>query len=364
MTSILLFACSSINSESSAKPETYLNENYNPTAAELKATGIPVVQISVTDGSSVTSKTEWKAASVFIDGSGCGEDDFEASDIQIKGRGNSSWALPKKPYTIKLSSKEKILGLPKSKKWVLIANHSDKTLLRNYFASYLGNSIFNSVWNPSFKQVHLIVNGSYQGVYLLGEQIKIEKNRVNIKDISETELDVGGFIFEINKRLDEEFNFKTERGVCISLKDPDSVSEEIQSKVVSVIQAAEDVLFSDDFADAANSYTSCFDIDSVIDWYIVNELTKNVDAANFSSIYLYYDASDRLIHMGPNWDFDISCGNVNYCGCDTYDGLYIKENSVWIKRMFLDEAFAEKVNARWNEKKIRTACRHNRKNSI
>ena len=101
--------------------------------------------------------------------------------------------------------------MKKHKRWVLIANYSDKTLLRNYIASQMGNNIFNETWNPSFKSVHLILNGTYNGVYLLGEQIKIDKNRVNIQAIDEIEDDVngdsivdlndGGFICEVNERM-------------------------------------------------------------------------------------------------------------------------------------------------------------------
>ena len=347
-----LFVSCSFNTEPDETPSdlpSYEVLDFNPSVEELKETNIPIVEITVKDGSDIDSKENWKTAVLSITGDFCGEENLDIEEFQIKGRGNSSWSLPKKPYSIKLSSKEKILGMKKSKRWVLIANYSDKTLLRNYFVSKLGNNLYKTAWNPSFKSVNLIVNGKYQGVYLLGEQIRIDKNRVDIDDISETE--DGGFIFEINQRLDEKFNFITENAVCISLKDPDDVSDEIQETVKNIIQNAENVLFSEDYTDSENGYTKYFDVDSVIDWYIMNELGKNVDSANFSSIYFYYDSSDKLLHMGPNWDFDISCGNVNYNGCDSYTGLYVKENSIWIKRMFTDAEFVEKLKNRWNETK-------------
>lgn len=359
----LLFASCSFNPDNSEpeesenltvtipdEPPSDLPDNeildFNPSIDELKETNIPIVEINVSDGSDIDSKEIWKTASISITGDFCGEENLIIEEFQIKGRGNSSWSLPKKPYSMKFSSKEKVLGMAKSKRWVLIANYSDKTLLRNYFISKLGNNLYNTVWNPSFKSVNLVVNGKYQGVYLLGESIRIDKNRVNIDDISEKE--DGGFIFEINARLDEKFNFVTENNVCISLKDPDDANAEIQETVKNVIQNAETVLFSDDYTDSETGYCKYFDVDSVIDWYIMNELGKNVDSANFSSIYFYYDGSDRLLHMGPNWDFDISCGNVNYNGCDSYTGLYVKENSIWIKRMFSDTEFVEKLKERWN----------------
>ena len=326
--------------------------SYNPGIDELQAGGIPIVEISIADGTEITEKKDWKAANMAITGDFCNEDDFALSEIQIKGRGNSSWNMcPKKSYTIKLGSKQKVLGMKKHKRWVLIANYTDRTLLRNYYVSKLTNDLYNTVWNPSFKSVHLIINGKYHGVYILGEAIKVDKNRVDVEDISETDADNGGFIFEINQRLDELFNFVTTKGICISLKDPDEITEDKQAKVQEIIQTAEDVLFSSNYTDPLTGYQKYFDVDSVIDWYIVNEFTKNCDSADFSSIYYYYNPEDQLLHMGPNWDFDCSCGNTFSRSCDYYGGMYIKEKNQWINRMFTDPAFVERVQQRWNDKK-------------
>lgn len=331
---------------------TYEKDTFSPFEEELKQTSIPIVKIEVSDGQDITSRTEWKNAEITITGDFCDEDDLKKSDIKIKGRGNSSWDEPKKSYTIKFSSKTEVLGMPKEKKWVLIANYSDKTLLRNYFISKLGNNVFNSVWNPSFKSVHLFLNERYRGVYLIGESILIDKNRVNIKDISKADKNKGGFIFEIDQRNGEKINFRTAHNVCINIKDPDDLTDlQTIQNIKDIIFNAEAALFSEDFCDSENGYKNYFDIDSVVDWYLINELSKNVDAPNFASIYFYYNPEDKLIYMGPNWDFDRSCGNVNYKNCDSHEGLYIKDNSVWINRMFEDPEFEKKVKIRWNEKK-------------
>ena len=325
----------------------------------LKGAGLPIVEINTVGNAAITSKEDWLDATLNLTGNHCNEEDLFVA-TEIKGRGNSSWNQPKKSYSLKLESKEKVLGMKKHKRWVLIANYSDKTLLRNYLASELGNNYFNSVWNPSFKPVHLILNGTYNGVYLVGEQIKIDGNRVNIQAIDEIEedingddivnLDDGGFICEVNERMDELFNFTTTKGIKISLKEPDEVSTDIQEKIVSIVQKAEDALYGENWLDSEIGYSKYFDINSFVDWYIVNELTKNNDACFFSSVYFYYDPNDKLIHMGPNWDFDISCGNINYNGCDNPEGYWIK-NSGWIKRMFEDTDFVNKVEERWTEKR-------------
>lgn len=346
---IFLFTGCSSDEDAVVFQDVSYETDFNPVISELKSTNIPIVDINVNNNKEITSKAIWESASFSITGEFCGESDLNNLEISIKGRGNSSWNLPKKPYSIKLSSKEKILGMKKSKRWVLIANYSDKTLLRNYFFSRLGNDLYNTTWNPQFKSVNLIVNGKYRGVYLLGEQIRIDSNRVNISDISD--LNDGGFIFEINNKLDELYNFITKHFVCISLKDPDDITPEKQSIVKRIITEAEDALFSENFTDPIQGYRSHFEVNSVIDWYIMNELGKNADAADFSSIYYYYDPSDNLLHMGPIWDFDISCGNIGTPGLYTYSDLYIRNNSRWIHRMFEDPWFREKVQLRWNAKK-------------
>ena len=274
-------------------------------------TGLPVVRIDTKNGVDVVSKEEYISARFALTSNDY--NDLTLDEIKIKGRGNSSWGQPKKPYTLKFDSKSEVLGMKKGKKWVLVANYSDKTLLRNDFASYLGNEIFtNMTWNPSFKAVDFILNDEYKGTYLLGEQIKIDKNRINIQDISDAvrgkgddlnsdgtvdEKD-GGFIFEVNTtRMDEAYNYRTKKGIGMSLKDPDVddfVGNEavVEAFMENVIQTVEDALYSENYTDAENGYAKYLDVDSFIDWYLVNELAKNNDACWFSSVYLYYDPAD------------------------------------------------------------------------
>ena len=283
----------------------------------------------------------------------------------VKGRGNSSWDMPKKGYSIKFDSKQSLFGLPKSKKWCIIANYPDKTLLRNKFASVLGNEIFNSEWNPHFYSVDVVWNGEYQGNYIFCERNVIGEGRIDIQDISdyggkkyndqngdgEIDLYDGGFVLEIDQRKDAPFWFKTTKAsVIVTLKDPDEVSEEIQSHVKDVVQTAESALYSDNFADVDGGWRKYFDENSIIDWFLVNEFSKNNDAIFYSSVYMFYNPKDGKIHFGPNWDFDLSLGNINYNGCDKPQNWWVK-NAKWISRLFTDSAFVAKVKKRWTEKK-------------
>lgn len=299
-------------------------------------------------------------------------------DITIKGRGNSSWRMPKKCYNIKFEEKQSVLGMPKDKKWVVIANYADKSLLRNQFVSVLGKELFDNLrWTPSFSSVEMTINGNYQGLYLMGETIKIGKSRVNIQNLDDIEayftgtgnnvadqngdgnisLSDGGFIIEINVHMDEDYNFITTQGVRMSLKDPHEVSEESKEYILNVVQKAEDILYSDEFADKTNGWQKYFDKESLIDWYIIQEFTKSVDSDFFTSVYMYYNPKTGLIYMGPIWDFDLACGNV-YGITSNPEGWYINQinpshsSANYFNRLFEDPNFVTCVRNRWNEKKV------------
>ncbi len=269
--------------------------------------------------------------------------------LDIKGRGNSSWGMIKKSYSVKLDKKSNLFGIAdgKHKHYALIANYADKTLLRNKLAYYMGTEIFSGMdWNPHTAMVNLIVNGRYYGLYMLTERIKINDKIVNIPDISEEEN--GGWIVEIDERQDETHTWRTSHNFAVSLKDPDDWDgwESIRDYIDSV----ESVLYGDGFEDSESGWRKYLDEDSFIDWYIVNEAAKNVDASWYSSVYMYYNPGDGKIHMGPLWDFDIGFGNIDYGGCDSTEGFWIK-NSGWYVRLFEDSGFVTAVKNRWNEKK-------------
>lgn len=325
---------------------TYTQEFFNNTLepftdtnkpGEIGNTGLKVLRISTKTGKPVASRESWEKGALKIDN--------KTYDLQIKGRGNSSWGqFPKHSYTLKLNKKTKLLGMDESKSWVLVSNYTDKTLIRNQYVEYLGRNVFNKMmWNPHFEQVELYINDEYLGTYLFGQKIKLEKSRINI--------DKQGFLVEINRREDEAFNFRTTHDVSISLKEPDEATKADQIRIRKIIQTAEDALFSKDYKDPVKGYAAYFDLDSLIDWYIINEYSKNVDSAWFSSIYLFYDPKDGKLHFGPLWDYDLSFGNINYNDCDKTKGYYIQVRGVWFARLFTDPAFCQKVKNRWNQKK-------------
>ena len=261
------------------------------------------------------------------------------------------------------------MGLGFDKKWALIANYSEKTQLRNWFSAELSKSVFPSEgWQADYIPVDLTLNGTYLGTYSLATPIRISASRLDLPDIAKpltdengdgvTDLRDGGFVLEIDSRQDASHGFVTERGVPIVLKDPDLdqgpkagsayTEEEIFRWIQTCVQDLEDTIYADGFADPETGYRSRIDVDSFVQWYLVNELMKSVDATFFSSVFLYFDPADGLFHMGPNWDFDISSGNCSYNDCEFPEGFYVL-HSPWISRLFEDPWFVEQVWTEWTD---------------
>jgi hypothetical protein len=317
--------------------------------------GLPVMKIE-TAGRSIDSTETWleNAAYNLYDSAGAL---LSNGGMDIKGRGNTTWGMPKKPYSLKLAQKTSLLGMSEHKRWALLANYSDKTLLRTETAFELGYKFDNLAWTPHSVQVDLYLNGKYRGVYQLTEQIKIDTNRVNIDEIKKKNPS-DGYILEIDVRKGEVFNFTTTRGVVFCCSAPDEDLDDIISgdtislfeKIKNDVQRVEDVLYSDNFKDSDEGYRKYMDVGSFVDWYFVNEITKNNDAVFFSSVYMYYDPEKGKYCMGPIWDFDIALGNVNYNDNDNPEGFWVKD-STWISRLFEDPYFVTLVKNRWNEKR-------------
>ena len=328
----------------------------------------PIISITVPDYTEITTKT-WLSdqginlATCKIIDSNNSENDSEFS-LDIKGRGNSSWHLmPKKSYSLKLDKKANLLGIAngKHKQYALVANYIDKTLIRNQLIYSMGNEIFNKMtWNPHTKQVNLFINGTYLGMYLLTERVKINESIVNIPDVSKSDelTDInndgivnfsdGGWLIEVNQRLDETYNWKTTKEICISLSDPDDYVD--WKKIEEYINKVEAILYNDNiWLDETNGWRKYFDEESFIDWYIVQEISKNVDGIWRHSVYMYFNPTDGKLHMGPLWDFDLTLGNCKSAGCDSTSGWRIK-SSGYHKRLFEDSNFVAKLKKRWNDK--------------
>lgn len=265
----------------------------------------------------------------------------------IRGRGNSTWSFPKKPYKVKLKEKASIFGMGADKEWALLANYSDRTLMRNIVAMKL-SEICGFSWTPHMYSVHVYLNQEYQGVYTLCEHKKVHKDRVNI------DLDAGDIYLEIEQQQDETTCWWTGMGVPMMFSDPEEPSAELLAEIKKWFDDFEKVLYSDKIGDPDKGYEAYIDVDSFIDYFIVQELAKNTDGNLRKSSFITKKKGGKL-EMYHLWDFDLTFGNNGGVLHDP-EGWWVKDYAPWcgigdnwFNRMFTDPAFVDRVQARWNE---------------
>jgi len=322
------------------------NPSFVPTAVDL-----PVVHITTQGGAPIDSTETYVSGTLVISTDLAGANQLYSGTMQIKGRGHSTWWMPKKPYRIKLDAKASLLGMPSDKDWNLLANYNDKTLMRNAIAFELSRRL-GLPWTPRGAFVEVFLNGRYDGNYQLTEKIKAGTSRVNITRMADTDTSgdalTGGYLMEIDERLDGAFWFRTNRNLPIVIQDPDPAADAQHTYISSYVMQAEDALYSNSFTDPALGWPAYFDAATFINWYLVDEFTASQDSIFFSSCWLYKDRLNPLLYMGPVWDFDISMGNVNYSTAVNPTGWWVR-NGPWYSRFFQDPNFAALTVVRWNE---------------
>lgn len=305
------------------------------TPEQCAQTGFPVMFIDTMAGKKI-GRHSYTAARYELDG--------HSGGCSVRGRGNTTWQtreLYKKPYLLRLEEEAPLLGMNSARKWVLIANTADKSFLRNsYCIMRLGRIWSRMKRIPQGRPLSLFLNGKYNGSYLLFEKIEIAPGRMSLPG-------EGSFLATVNSRLNKEWNFITARGIKISIRMEGRTESEYKA-MEKAVQNAEDILFSGGFTDAGTGWRSVLDEDSFIDWYLANEFPKNHDAKFQASCWFLYDSVQQKIFMGPPWDFDISCGNIRWDGCENPEGLYVGTDK-WYGRLFEDESFVRNVRARWKE---------------
>lgn len=300
-------------------------------------TGLPVITINTVNSEPITSKENYVNASIRIDGAGK-YPDFQRA-VKIRGRGNFTWTLPKKPFKLKFDEKESLLGEAKDKEWCLLANYTDKTNLRNALALYMGASS-NLDWTPKSHFAELFLNNVYMGTYQLCEQVKVANTRVNVSD--------DGFLVEVDqldRMTPDDVYFNTSR-LLFNIKDPDvEYNDEKFNFIKEYITQAEEALYGADFKDPVKGYAKYLDVESFVEWYLINEITRNFDANFYSSCFMNIAPNGKL-KMGPIWDFDLSLGNTTLREASSPEGYFVRY-AAWIFRLFQDPAFVEKVRNRF-----------------
>ena len=276
-------------------------------------TNLPMVVINTKGAQEVTSKEEELSSVVYIV-SEEGKKLLATEKTGVRGRGNASWNFPKKPYRLKFDEKQQLLDAPaKAKKWTLINNYGDKTLMRNILAFELSRR-FGLAYTPYCHPVDVVLNGEYRGCYQLCDQIEVNKNRVNItemepEDVALPELS-GGYLIEVDAYASTEAShFYSTLGTPVTIKSPDD--EDIVNAqtryITDYFNRMENAVFASNFADPETGYRRFLDLDSFLKHFMVGEMSGNTDT--YWSVYMTKDRESDKFFTGPVWDFDIAFDN-------------------------------------------------------
>lgn len=334
-------------------PSKVLEEEEAEQEEIARRQNIPVVRID-TKGKPILDKENYVDGTITIsDPEGLYSDvkEFKA-DMGIRGRGNSTWSFPKKPWKVKLDEKASLLGMPADKEWALLANYADRTLIRNIVAMKL-SEICGFSWTPRMHSVEVYLNNEYQGVYTLCEHKKVSKDRVNIDIVGEGDNSgdaiTGGYYLEIEEQQDETTCWWTSMGVPMMFSDPEEPTNAQLAYVKDLFESFEQALWARNWSETSG-YPKYIDVDSFVDYYIVQELTKNIDGNLRKSSFITKERGKKM-EMYHLWDFDLTLGNCGYFWGDVGNGpenFWIKIDK-WYPHLFNDPAFVEKVQIRWNE---------------
>ena len=311
------------------------------------------------------------------------EDKTEISyNVGIELRGSSSQMFPKKSYGFETRSTDyiddidvSIGGFPQEEDWILYGPYSDKSLIRNKLTFDLSNLIGYKASKTKF--YNLFINGQFKGLYVLMEKIKRDVNRVDIPEIDESTVE-GGYIIKIDKPTgdgescntcyDDSFSFassfdsygnltdKSEINFIYHYPKPEEITVNQKEYIKDIIFQFESTLSEDTFdTNSDPKYNSFINVDSFIDFFIMNEITKNIDGYRLST-YMYLD-KDQKLNMGPIWDFNLAFGNVDYCDGANAQGWLYKFNSIcpgdvwqvpfWWTRFMESLSFRNKLKNRW-----------------
>ena len=327
--------------------------------AQTQLTNLPALYITTNEAAPITSKETWVPGNLTIAAPNETIGAYNGA-IEIRGRGNSTWGMEKKPYRIRLASKYNLLGMPaKERNWVLLANYADKTLMRNALAFEI-SKFLGLPYSAPYRFVDVYLNDEYIGNYLLTDHIQVAEKRVEIETQKNTDTEepaiTGGYLVEADGFADAEVSkFITSRGMKFTIKSPDeeTINSQQTNYITNFFQSVEDKLFASDFQDPQNGYMSNMDQTSLVNWYLACEITGNSDS--FWSTYMFKKKNDDKIYFGPLWDFDVAFNNDLRLGDTTYKRMsrngHSQANRIWIERMLLDENFRAALSKRWKELK-------------
>ena len=257
--------------------------------------------------------------------------------ITARLRGNASTGFPKKPYRIKFNDGKthhmlrgsKMESPAKARKWTLINNYGDKTLMRN-IVSFETSRRIGMEYTVWCQPVDVIVNGEYKGCYQLCDQITADPYRVPVTEMEPTDIEEpfvsGGYLVEVDAYAgSERSKFSSKRGIPVTIKEPgeDEIVREQSTYIKNYFDSMENLIWSSNYTDPETGYRSKLDLDSFLKYLLLGEFTGNTDT--YYSTYMYKERSSDLFYVGPGWDYDLAFDNDNR----TYP---VNNHSDWVFR--------------------------------
>lgn len=382
------------SSDMSARVFVHANINYSSTIygptpnwfkepLDFTYSNLPLIMIS-TNGQEIVQNTKIMAEmKVLNNPSGINSiHDTTYEDLGLVGieiRGFTSAGFPKKSYSVETRNADatnrnvSLLGMPAENDWVFHGPYSDKSLMRNVLAYHLGN--LTGKWSPRTRFFELYINGQYNGVYVLTEKIKNDKQRLNLAELKDIDVEgdelTGGYILKIDRpeATDVEgvdywispYRAPTSLQQRVFFLHQDPKGKDIQpaqhAYIRDYITRFEDAMYSENYTDRETGYRAYADIMSFVDYYIINELSRNLDGYRIST-FLHKDKDSKggKVTMGPYWDYNICFGNANFFAAGQTAGWIVDGMGdadqyampFWWEKLRLDPIFNSYLKKRWN----------------
>ena len=357
----------------------------NPVRAEygagdtLKST-LPLIRIN-TNGQAIPDEPKIKVDLGIIDhGKGQINTPFDVPNnyngmAGFELRGSSSQMFPKKAFGFEtwriygVDTSVSILGMPTESDWVLHAPYSDKSLIRNALTYYLFERFGH--YSPRNHFCEVFINEEYWGLYLMVEKIKRDKNRVDIAKLTENDISglplTGGYILKIDKSTGSSSTdgFASKYWPKVGSELPYFMFEYPdgrqllpvqQDYIKNKVNAFEAALYGSNFKDPVAGYRAFIDVSSFVDYFIINEISKNIDGFRLSTfLYKNRDDKDPKFYAGPVWDYDLAFGNANYSGAEDIPGWQYQTDGgawpvpFWWDRLLTDKYYLGTLRCRWEE---------------
>ena len=321
---------------------------------------LPVLVVNTPGGVPITSRSERTEGCTvsLVHTDGVTE---ELGTAGIRGRGHSTWEEAKKPYDVKLDKKHEVLGMKASKHWILLANcYYDRTQMHNATAFEMAR-MTDYPWVQSGTHVELILNGSHQGLYYLCEKIRVEKGKIDITRMDTTDLSgynlTGGYLIEsyVLQGFDTDYPFLTKYfnrtgyefkwSLAWKVNEPDGgyyMPKAQLSYIEASMNRMEKLIYDDDIL-KTGAYRDSLDIETVINWFLVEESAINEEASRTKNVFMYKDRGGKF-RMGPPWDFD--AWSFGHAGTERF---YCLDRALYYRQLFKDSIFVARLKEKWAE---------------